>query len=265
MSFAQPEARIAQRSNGHATPPDRGPPAAASRPPPLPPRAQVTARMSAQMHEASPVSRAPASAAIVRGSSPGLAGGGRQTFPSVTKTPMPAPEASVFHPPAVTMAPYERAFQQWSTPSLGIESEATAPVGEPATFHIVASHDWHRLERRARASRPPPPADGTSWLKGAALAVLGGSLLSFVVAAQAFAAQDEPSLPSSRASLARDPRPELAPSPVGMAGVTGGPQAEPRDDAAHESVRRGTSRPTSAAMRPSPRAPLALPANPYGG
>jgi hypothetical protein len=261
MSFAQPEARNAQRSIGHATRPERGPQAAGARPPPLPPRAHATARMSSHGHEPSPVSRAPASAAIVRGSSPGLAGSGRQTLPSLTKTPMPAPEALFVQAPAVTMAPYERAFQQWSAPTVGIESDATAPVGEPATFHIVASRDWPVVERRARASRPPPAPPGSSWLKAAALAVLGGSLLSFVVAAHAFAAQDEPSSSSSPSSSARDPKRELAPSP---AGVTGEFQAEPRNDAAHESGRRGTSRPPSAAIRPAPRGPAALPANPYG-
>ncbi len=208
MPSAPQEALIAQRSNGPATRRVEGAasPAPATRPahfslsgaakpPPLPARATATARLSADaVRPAVPASRLPAQAAIVRGSSPGLAPSLRPGAATASAPPMAA---------VVTAVPYEQAFRQWSAPSLGFESDATAPAEEPVSFRILASQGWPAAERRSRAAQPQATASlHGNFMKVAALAVLGACLASFVVAANAFASQDEPGARATRSVAA---------------------------------------------------------------
>jgi hypothetical protein len=198
------------------------------------------------------------------------------------------PRGSVPPPAGGPPASYERAFRQWSSPSLPSADDPSGTHG-PVTFQVYTPQDISRGPMRSIASMAAPPKKASVGVR-IGLALVGGLVVLLTAAAVIAVSTDEPKRPVAAASAiatgtatqASAPPPPAVPSVISI--------GDPADDAPPAPIAATSSKPKpkqpvlavpvplaptpnktspSAPTSTTPAAPaslkgLAPPPNPYG-
>lgn len=263
--------------------PGSGPPLSPLRTPsPLAIVSGASLRLS-MPEKTSPMAQAPLQPAPAAESSP-LA----LPFPTPSKSVPPAPLSS--RPaagarrsfPAAAGGPgaaYERAFRQWSSPSVVPIDEP--PTGEPVTFQVYTAEDvaTGRRPMRSMAAIPVQPKKSLGVRIG--LGLLGGVIVLLTAAAVIAVSTEEPKRTTSASSASLEDPPEVPsiPSNPVPSTITIGDPVDPVDEidettsSAPAAPTKTTAPASTVTAKPKPKvspAPpsslkgIAPPPNPYG-
>lgn len=227
---------------------------------PLPLPAPVSAGLTAPL----PVPQSLAPSAPAPSVIPPAAPSNRPSTPAMIPPPAPSSRSKTparsFSPPPGSVAAaggsstsYERAFRQWSAPS--IASVGDEPAGDAVTFQVYTPEDISTGRGPTRSRSPVAAAPTTAGLGLRIAMAVGGGLVVLLTAAAVIAVSiDEPKRPASSAIA---PKAEIAPLSASAPPPAGEPAAMPSTISIGDPLDEDVPIPSTI---PPPAAPAAAPA-----